>query len=696
MDIFSHRCLLVGNANCGKSTLFNKLTGLNQKTGNFQGVTVEKKSGLISKDNHELELIDLPGSFSLYGFSEDRILLTDVLMNRYPNDKIIFVMDPLLIERSMQFLFQVMEIGAPLILVLTMKDLVQKRKLQIDIEKLQKELNLKIYFIDSKSGVGIDELKNALFDSINFQHGMRLWTWDQNREDFLVQTSEQIASDDPQTIQFVLSNSFKQLSGEKLQNQLPGIELFSTETKSMIEIEFQKKNLRYSYQDELVYKSIRIKQILSNCIQIKSQDNSSLSRRLDKIFLHPVLGLLSFLLFMGLIFQTLFSWAELPMSWIEDSFKFLSILIKSKLPEGPIANLLADGALGGIGSVLTFIPQIAFLFLFIGLMDESGYIARVSFVMDKIMGKFGLSGKSFISLLSSAACAVPAIMGTRTIENKSERFTTILISPFITCSARYPVYILIIGAIFPDTEVFGIKIQAMVLFGLFLLGLFTALGFGLLFKKTFFKKEPSYFIIELPSYKIPSFKNLFLFVYNRIQTFVVNTGSIILLVSIVLWFLTNYPMKSVVNTEINIEKFTPPLIEETYAGRFGSLIEPVIKPLGFDWKIGISLLTSFAAREVMVSTLAIIYGVDEADNDSLKSRMLKDIDKQTGKQVWTKLTGVSLLVFFVYACQCMATLAIVRRETNSYLWASFLFVYMLVVAYLSSFIVYQLGTFMGY
>ncbi|HNC01582.1 MAG TPA: ferrous iron transporter B, partial [Leptospiraceae bacterium] len=423
------------------------------------------------------------------------------------------------------------------------------------------------------------------------------------------------------------------------------------------------------------------------------ENQKSKSAALDKIVLHPFFGMITFFAIMALVFQSLFSWSELPMEWIEKTFDTLANYFEKSLPIGPLNGLLTKGIIGGVGSVLVFIPQISLLFLFIGIMEESGYLSRVSFIMDKFMGKFGLSGKSFIPLLSSAACAVPAIMSTRTIENKSDKMTTILISPLITCSARYPVYILVIGAIFPKENVFGIfSLQALILFGLFILGMGTALLFALLFKKTFFKHESSYFLIELPSYKIPSVKNLSLSVYQNVKAFIVNSGTIILYVSIVLWFLAYYPVN--VGSE---GAETKSEISESYAARLGKTIEPVLQPLGFDWKIGVGIISSFAAREVLVSTLAIIYGVEgDETSDDLKTSLQSDINPKTGKKTWSILTAISLLIFFAYASQCMSTLAVVRQETKSFFWPAFLFVYMTILAYFSSLAVYQIGTALGF
>jgi ferrous iron transport protein B len=423
------------------------------------------------------------------------------------------------------------------------------------------------------------------------------------------------------------------------------------------------------------------------------ENQKSFSSKFDKIILHPVFGMITFFGIMAFVFQSLFSWSEFPMQLIETSIDSLANYFQRLLPVGPFSGLVTKGIIGGVGSVLVFIPQIALLFFFIGIMEESGYLSRVAFIMDKFMGRFGLSGKSFIPLLSSAACAVPAIMSTRTIENKSDKMATILISPLITCSARYPVYILIIGAIFPKKNLLGIfSLQALILFGLFILGMVTALLFALLFKKTFFRHDSSYFLIELPSYKIPSLKNLFLSVYQNVKAFIENSGTIILYASILLWFLAYYPVAA--PTE---KQQIPTEISKSYAAQLGKFIEPAIRPLGFDWKIGVGIISSFAAREVMVSTLAIIYGVEgDETSEDLKTSIQDDVNRDTGKKTWSLLTAISLLLFFAYASQCMSTLAVVRQETKSYFWPSFLFMYMTILAYLSSLAIYQIGFFLGF
>jgi ferrous iron transport protein B len=673
----SFKYLLVGNPNCGKSSLFNRLTGLRQKTGNFSGVTVEKKIGILKTTQGDVELWDLPGSYSLEGNSEDRKLTSREILSRNNEDRIVFIMDALQLERSFQFLTSLIDTGAKLLVVLTMKDLLLRRGISIDLNTLENQTGLQFHLINAKSGEGVEDLKKILSHPTSFRIGKRIWKWAKKEEQAWSKLLSTMDISEESTSRFAIQKAL--LGSEEF------ISLFPQETQDHIRTIAAKNH--FTAQEELVSKSIFIKQIISQSITYKKQPANPRMERADRILLHPIYGLGIFIGIMVLIFQFLFTWAELPMEWIENGISTIQNLLGGILPSGPVSALLIDGALAGVGSVLVFIPQISLLFFFIGIMEESGYMARVSFVMDRIMGKFGLSGKSFIPLLSSAACAVPAIMGARTIENKSDRMTTIMIAPLVMCSARYPVYILVIGTVFASGKVFGIfHIQGLVLFSLFFLGLITSLLFGLLFKRTLFREASSYFIMELPSYKMPSFISIFQNVFAKVKTFLKNAGQIILYISILLWFISYYPI------QYNQDGAIETNIKSSYAGSIGRAIEPIIEPLGFDWKIGISLITSFAAREVMVSTLAVIYEVEGGDEESpgLRQAMLND-RRSDGSPLWDPITGFSILVFFAFASQCMSTLAVVRRETNSYIWPSFQFAYMTGLAYISSLAVYQIG-----
>jgi len=619
------RYLLVGNPNSGKTTLFNRLTGLRQKTGNFQGSTVEKKVGIYPTRFHDrLEIWDLPGAFSMEGINEDKKITAEIVQNADESDRILYVMDSTQIERSFQFLTSILDRGLRVLVVLTMLDLLQRRGLDLDLNQLEKCTGIQFVPVNPKTGEGIETLIQLLEDEESFRKGIPIW------------------------------------SGKAT-----------------------------DLEEEYILKSIAIKKILSNTL-IKNTSVESLVDldSIDSLLLHPVYGLIIFLGIMAVVFQFLFHLAEFPMELIAKGILFLQNLLRETIPQGPLGSLVIDGALGGVGAILAFLPQICLLFFFIGIMEESGYIARASFLMDKFMGKFGMNGKAFIPILSSAACAVPAILSTRTIESREDRITTILIVPLIMCSARYPVYILVIGTVFPQEPVLGyISIRGIVLFFLFVLGLLTSLTFGLLFKKLLLRKSPGFFILELPTYRMPSIVSLLQIVWVKVKSFLVNAGRIILTISILLWFISYYPLQ---RTETGEYRST---IKTSYAAAIGKIIEPAIEPLGFDWKIGVAILASFAAREVMVSTLAILYELDGEDEESTSLReAMRNDTRPDGSLIWTPLTGISILIFFAFANQCMSTLAVTKKETNSYVFPAIQFLYMTVLAYVSSFLVYQVGT----
>ncbi|TGL46495.1 ferrous iron transport protein B [Leptospira wolffii] len=696
----SARILLTGNPNCGKSTLFNQLTGLRQKTGNFPGVTVERAEGEIHSEHGSLSLIDLPGTYSLGGESEDKRVTTKILLSRNPEDRLLFVLDAVAIERGLQFLLQIASLKIPMFVAVTMKDALEKKGVSLDLGVLSKTFGVPFYFVNPKSGEGVDSIRKAISEESSYKIPNPDFRWDKKRTALIDSIMDKLSSSDPISLRFVVENTLKELSGETLQKDLPASSFLPPDASELVRKEWEKSKLEFSYGEELVQRSIWIKKVLSKSLSGIAVSESGILGFADKILLHPVWGVLVFLGLMALVFQTLFAWSEVPMDWIESRIADLAEWTGTFLPDGPIRSLIQEGVIGGVGAVLVFIPQISFLFLFIGIMEESGYIARASFLMDRFMGKFGLSGKSFIPLLSSAACAVPAIMGTRTIENKADRLTTILVSPLITCSARYPVYILVIGTVFSSNPILGVvSPKATALFGLFLLGMLGSMTMAFLFKKTFFKSEPSYFLLELPRYQLPSIRSLFFTVYKKIKTFLMNAGQVILFVSILLWFLANYPRVESSRTEnLSPAQAKSLQISESYAGRMGKSMEPVLSPIGFGWKMGLGIITSFAAREVMVSTLSIVYGIqgEDSEDENLRSALRKDKDPETGRPVWTVASALSLLVFFAFACQCMSTLAVVGRETNSLVWPFFMFTYMTILAYVSSFLVYHSAIFLGW
>lgn len=684
------RIYLVGNPNCGKSTLFNQLTGLKQKTGNFSGVTVEKREGTLVIDNSEWIITDLPGTYGLGGVAEDKKIAYEVLLSRKPDEQVIYVLDALNLERGLQFLLQIIDMGVPTLVVLTMKDVLEKKRIRLDLEKLKKAIGLQFLLVNAKSGEGIDILRDAIKDPNQFQKRPRLWTWGTKEETFLKSAKHKLGINTNEA-EFFLSQSLKYINKDPNLSEERYLNQFPRETKVWLQSEIEGKGFSFFYQEEMIYRSFFIKKVLADVVTYPKSAPGSWEEKLDRVLLHPVLGFICFFLLMGLLFQSLFSFAEIPMDLIESGITILQSFVDSNIDNGLLKSLLSEGVIDGVGSVIVFIPQIALLFLFIGILEESGYLARASFLMDRIMGKFGLSGKSFIPLLSSAACAVPAILGTRTIENKSDRFTTIMVSPLIMCSARYPVYILIVGTVFSFPPVFGIfNIQGFVLFSMFFLGMVTSFGFAFLFRKTVFKEESSYFVMELPRYNVPSLKSLFHTVYGKVKSFLSTAGQIILYISVLLWFLSHFP------ADYKDQKWTTSPIESSYIGSIGKVMEPAIEPLGFDWKIGISILTSFAAREVMVSTLAVLYGSDEnEEGESLRST-LRTEKRADGSLVWTPLSGLSLLVFFAFASQCMSTLAVTKKETGTIFWPTVQFLYMTILAITASFLIFQLGKILGF
>ncbi|TGK05446.1 ferrous iron transport protein B [Leptospira langatensis] len=694
------RILLTGNPNCGKSTLFNQLTGLRQKTGNFHGVTVEKAEGRIHTEHGNLSLIDLPGAYSLGGESEDKQVTTRLLLSRDKEDRLLFVLDAVAVERGLQFLLQISNLKIPMFVAVTMRDALEKKGVKLDLSVLSKSFGVPFFYVNPKTGEGVESLKEALSHDSTYQIPDPDFSWDKKRSAVIDSILSKLSSSDPDSLRFVVENSLKEFSGETLQTGLPGQNFLPEEARQLALDEWKRSELQFSYGDELVQRSIWIKKLLSKAISGTENSEKGILGIADRLLLHPIWGMGIFLTIMALVFQFLFTWSEIPMDWIEGEISSLAEWTGAFLPEGPIRSLVQEGMIGGVGAVLVFIPQISLLFLFIGIMEESGYIARASFLMDRFMGKFGLSGKSFIPLLSSAACAVPAIMGTRTIENRSDRLTTILVSPLITCSARYPVYILVIGTVFSSSPVFGIfSPKVLALFSLFLLGMLASMTAAFLFKKTFFLSEPSYFLMELPRYQWPSLRSLFFTVYKKIRAFVMNAGKVILFISVILWFLANYPRVEGSKTEgLSPAQAKSLQISESYAGRMGKAMEPVLSPIGFGWKMGLGIITSFAAREVMVSTLSIVYGVqgEDSEDENLRSALRNDKDPETGRPIWTIASALSLLIFFAFACQCMSTLAVVKKETNSLFWPFFLFTYMTILAYCSAFLVFHASRSLGW
>jgi len=647
---------LFGNPNTGKSSLFNRLTGLKQRVGNFPGVTVDKQLGNLKFGNETVQIIDFPGTYSIYPRSKDEQVVYKVISNPkhadYP-DLAVVVVDASNLERNLLLFTQIYDLGMPTVLVLNLTDVASKNGFVINIDQLQTHFpNTIIVRSNARVGLGMKELQEAiksLSDSNNpFHHS---------------DPSELIAMDD--------------------------LIAQSADTTDRFD---------------------RIKQIVADVVTKKENPVShQFSSKLDRWLVHPILGYVIFFSVLLIIFQTVFSLASYPMDWIDMGFAQLSEWTTAVLPEGLLSRLLTEGIIPGIGGVLIFIPQIGLLFFLIGILEETGYMARVVFIMDKLMRPFGLNGKSVVPLISSAACAIPGVMATRTIQSWNERLTTILVAPLMSCSARIPVYTLLIGLVIPDQQIWGfLNLQGLVLFGLYALGLVTALLVALVIKQFFRKStERSVFLLELPAYKAPRWANVGLEVFQKVKLFVFDAGKIILAISIILWALASFGpsddmekaaasvIKPTTENPVDLTAYEDQVaaakLQHSYMGILGRAIEPVIKPLGYDWKMGISLLTSFAAREVFVGSLATIYSVhQESDDPKPLIERLRNEKYASGKPVYTLASGVSLLVFYAFAMQCMATLAVVKRETKSWKWPLIQLGYMGVLAYLGAFIAYQL------
>lgn len=637
----SKKIALVGNPNTGKTSLFNKLTGLHQKVGNYPGVTVDKKIGSFKIDDEVYSVTDLPGAYSLFPNSNEEKIVFDTLKRAVKTkefDKIIYVLDANNIERNLLFLSQLHDLELPLLVAVTMNDVVQKKKGVIDFDLLSSIFSgIEFVIVNPRVGLGVGRLKEAI-KSAEYEKS----------EDFY-------------------SSAVKTISLE--------------------EEELQEEDTTARFR--------KLKEVIVQVVPSNDKPSPFKLSKWDRILVHPVFGYIFFFFLMLIMFQMVYSIAEKPMEWIEDSFGYLSSFLNSILPEGILRGLLVNGILAGLAGTLVFIPQIALLFLFIGLLEESGYMARAVFLLDKWMRPFGLNGRSAVPLISSVACAIPGVMAARTITNWKERMTTILVAPLISCSARIPVYILLIGLVIPDKMILGVlNLQAIVLFAMYFLGAAGALFVAFILKFILRSKELSVFMLEIPELKAPHLRNVGIQIYIKVKTFVYEAGKIIVAVSIILWFFSSYGPSSFSDGDLSFSekiKNTDIPIEESYIGIVGKKMEPVIQPLGYDWKIGISLITSFAAREVFVGTMSTIYSVEtnEEDPGRLIHRMQKEVGVD-GKPIYTLASGLSLMVFYAFAMQCMSTLAVVRRETKSWKWPIIQFVFMSFMAYFGALITYNL------
>ncbi len=691
---------LVGNPNTGKTSLFNQLTGLNQKIGNYPGVTVDRIEGSCKLNGTSCRIIDLPGTYSINPNTIDESIVLDTLINKenpdHP-DVVVVVADINNLKRNLFFFTQIKDLGIPTILAINMADEMNKKGITIDLEELQKQLKSDVILISARKNIGIDELKKRILNpSIT------------NNEP-LANFSERMDKDFFNKIK----EDFKDLPLYKAWlyiTQCNDLSIFSKDYQNKIEkIRKNESKLSKLQHHETVLRYQFINNILKKTYKKELAKATDLRATLDKILMHRIFGYIIFTLILFVIFQSVFSLAQIPMDFIDSSFTKLNSFVKSNLPKGILTDLITEGIIPGIGGIVIFIPQIVILFLMVAILEETGYMSRVVFLMDKIMRRFGMSGKSVVPLISGTACAIPAIMASRNISGWKERLITILVTPFVTCSARIPVYAIIIALVIPRKNFFGIGLQGLTLFMLYFLGFAAALTSAYILNKILKVKNKSYFVIEMPNYKIPSAKNVFYTIVEKTKAFVFGAGKIILAISIVLWFLaTNGPSntfdkaenivekeiklnnKSLSNTEKQ-QKLATYKLEHSYIGILGKTIEPVIKPLGYDWKIGIALVSSFAAREVFVGTLATIYSVENSDNEkSITQKLSAEINPQTGEKLFNLPVGMSLLIFYAFAMQCMSTLAIVKRETKTWKWPLYQLVGMTAIAYLFSFLTYTI------
>jgi len=734
---------LIGNPNTGKTSVFNQLTGLKQQVGNYPGITVEKKIGYSKlTDNLKATILDLPGTYSLNASSIDENVVIELLLNKndsnYP-DVAVVVTEVENLKRNLLLFTQIKDLEIPTILAINMSDRMDYKGIELDIPYLEEQLKTKIALISSRKNIGIDSLKKLIADYKNISTEPCL-----NASSIDIDYFDKLRRAFPKELLYKLWLVITQ-----------DVNFGHLQRNEIAEKSFAKSNseLKKMQQKETIKRYQFINDVLKIGYKIDTTKAKGIRAKLDKILVHKVFGYVIFFAILMLIFQSVFSWSSIPMDFIDESFAKLGTFAKTNLPAGVLTDLISEGIIPGVGGVVIFIPQIAFLFLFISVLEESGYMSRVVFLMDKIMRRFGLSGKSVVPLISGTACAIPAIMAARNIENWKERLITILITPFTTCSARLPVYAILISLIIPEKRILGfLNLQGLTLMALYLLGFGMAIFSAYILNKILKIKSKSYFVIEMPNYRLPLFKNVAINVLEKTKAFVFGAGKIILAISIILWFLgSNGSSDEFANAETIVKKrieqqgltrfnqhyidnklsehyvalndsvtkniykistqdiadslthkkqelflklenqeISSYKLEKSYIGVLGKTIEPVIQPLGYDWKIGIAVITSFAAREVFIGTLASIYSVDSEEEVTIKNRMEAEINPVNGKKVFNFATGISLLLFYAFAMQCISTLAITKKETNSWKWPIIQLVFMSALAYSVSLVVYQI------
>ena len=734
---------LIGNPNTGKTSVFNQLTGLKQKVGNYPGITVEKKEGICKLPRGvKAHILDLPGTYSLNTTSLDESVAVELLLNKNDKDHpdvAVVISDVENLKRNLLLFTQVKDLNIPTILVINMADRMSRRGISLDVELLEQKLDTKVAIVSTRKGTGIDTLKALIAD-------YRTLPATKNVDvtviapEYFENLKKTFPKQDLYKLWLVITQDVNFMPIEK--KLIEDTSSLGTKSKSELKRLQQKETiLRYQF----------INGILKETYKVDPAAAKGLRASVDKILMHRIFGYVIFMLILLTIFQAIYSWSEYPMDMIDEFFASASQWVKNTLPGGVFTDLLAEGILAGIGGIVIFIPQIAFLFLFISLLEETGYMSRVVFLMDRLMRPFGLSGKSVVPLMSGTACAIPAVMATRTIENWKERLITILVIPFTTCSARLPIYLIIIALVIPEGTLLGLSFKALTLMLLYLIGFAASVLSAMLLNKILKMKGRSFFVVEMPNYKLPLFKNVAYTVWEKTKSFVFGAGKIILAISIVLWFLGsngysdnfknadsivtervqedgfsafnqsnisneladyqktlrhNVSDKTYTITTTAIEdslqqkedalqqkalnqEISSYKLENSYIGKMGKAIEPIVKPLGYDWKIGIAVLTSFAAREVFVGTLATIYSVGSDEEETIQNRMAAETNPKTGKPLFNLASGISLLLFYAFAMQCMSTLAIVKRETNSWKWPMMQLVFMSAFAYIVALLAYQ-------